>query len=61
MLGVLPGIIGTLQALEALKVLLKLPTQPGRLLRFDAKQGRFEALTVPRDPSCPACGDHTLQ
>lgn len=58
-LGVLPGIIGTLQALEALKLVLGLG-EPlvGRLLAFDALQMRFHELTVRADPGCPLCGTH---
>ncbi|MFZ4577485.1 MAG: molybdopterin-synthase adenylyltransferase MoeB [Myxococcota bacterium] len=62
-LGVLPGIIGTLQALEALKLVLRLG-EPliGRLLAFDALKMRFHELTVRADPGCPLCGTHpTMQ
>jgi molybdopterin/thiamine biosynthesis adenylyltransferase/rhodanese-related sulfurtransferase len=62
-LGVLPGIIGTLQALEALKLVLGIG-EPliGRLLAFDALQMRFHELTVRPDPGCPLCGTHpTIQ
>lgn len=58
-LGVLPGVIGTLQATEALKLLLGIG-EPlfGRLLLFDALELRFRELNVRRDPNCPVCGDH---
>ncbi len=58
-LGVLPGIIGTLQALEAIKWILG-AGEPlvGRLLLFEALRLRFRELTVRRDPSCAVCGDH---
>jgi sulfur-carrier protein adenylyltransferase/sulfurtransferase len=59
-LGVLPGIVGTLQAAEALKLLLRVG-QPlvGRMLIYDALNARFDEITIPRDPSCVSCGsDH---
>jgi len=57
-LGVVPGVIGTLQATEAIKLLLDIG-EPllGRLLVFDALAGEFREIRVPRDPRCPACGD----
>jgi len=58
-LGVLPGIVGTLQATEAIKLLLGIgETLIGRLLMYDALSMRFRELRVPRDPACPICGDH---
>jgi molybdopterin/thiamine biosynthesis adenylyltransferase/rhodanese-related sulfurtransferase len=56
-LGVLPGIIGLLQASEALKLLLDIG-EPlvGRLLCHDALAGTFRELRLPRDPACPGCG-----
>jgi molybdopterin/thiamine biosynthesis adenylyltransferase len=57
-LGVLPGIIGSIQAMEAIKVLLGLgDTLAGRLLAYDALEESFRTFKVPRDPDCPACGD----
>lgn len=58
-LGVLPGIIGTLMAAEALKVLLGVG-EPlvGRLMLYDALQGEFRTFKVARDPRCRWCGDH---
>jgi molybdopterin/thiamine biosynthesis adenylyltransferase len=57
-LGVLPGIVGLIQATEALKLVLGAgETLSGRLLMVDALGTRFEELSVPRDPACPACGD----
>jgi sulfur-carrier protein adenylyltransferase/sulfurtransferase len=55
-LGVVPGIIGLLQAAEALKLLLGIG-EPliGRLLVFDALRASFEEFDVPRDPGCRAC------
>lgn len=57
-LGVLPGIVGSIQALEAIKLLLGLG-EPliGRLLAFDALEESFRTFKVRRDPACPACGD----
>jgi molybdopterin/thiamine biosynthesis adenylyltransferase len=56
-LGVVPGIIGLLQANEAIKLLLGIGTPLlGRLLMFDALGTRFRELALPRDPNCPACG-----
>lgn len=56
-LGVLPGIIGLLQANEAIKLLLEIGTPlVGRLLCFDALAATFRELRLPRDPQCPGCG-----
>jgi sulfur-carrier protein adenylyltransferase/sulfurtransferase len=58
-LGVLPGIIGSLQANEALKIILGAgETLTGRLLLFDALHTTFDEVTVKKDPSCPVCGEH---
>jgi sulfur-carrier protein adenylyltransferase/sulfurtransferase len=58
-LGVLPGIIGLLQATETIKLLLNLgDPMIGRLLTFDALAGEFNELRLYRDPNCPACGEH---
>lgn len=57
-LGVLPGIIGSLQALEAIKLILATgETMAGRLLLFDALKTSFRELTIHRDPDCAVCGD----
>jgi sulfur-carrier protein adenylyltransferase/sulfurtransferase len=57
-LGVLPGIIGSLQANEALKLALGIgETLAGRLLLFDALSTEFSEVSLRRDPSCPVCGD----
>lgn len=58
-LGVLPGIIGLLQATEAIKLLLNIG-EPlvGRLTTYDALSGEFSELRLFRDPNCPACGEH---
>jgi len=56
-LGVLPGIIGSIQAMEAIKLLLGLgDSLSGRLLAYDALEQSFRTFKVPRDPDCPACG-----
>ena len=57
-LGVLPGIIGTIQAAEAIKLILGVgETLAGRLLTLDALTMQFRTLRLRRDPSCPVCGD----
>jgi sulfur-carrier protein adenylyltransferase/sulfurtransferase len=58
-LGVLPGIVGSLQANEALKLALGIG-EPlvGRLLLFDALETQFTEITLRRDPECPVCGDN---
>ena len=57
-LGVLPGIVGSLQAVEALKLILGIG-EPliGRLLLYDALETSFRELRLRRDPACPACGE----
>ncbi len=58
-LGVLPGVIGSLQANEALKLALGIG-EPlvGRLLLFDALSPEFTEVKLRRDPGCPVCGEH---
>jgi molybdopterin/thiamine biosynthesis adenylyltransferase/rhodanese-related sulfurtransferase len=57
-LGVLPGIVGSLQALEAIKLLLGLGDPLiGRLLAYDALETSFRTFKVRRDPTCPTCSD----
>ncbi len=56
-LGVLPGIIGMIQAIETIKLILGLgETLVGRLLHFDALKMKFREFNVRRDPQCPVCG-----
>ena len=56
-LGVLPGIIGSIQAMEAIKVILGIgDTLAGRLLAYDALEESFRTFKVNRDPECAACG-----
>jgi molybdopterin/thiamine biosynthesis adenylyltransferase len=55
-LGVLPGIIGSIQALEAIKLVLGLgDSLSGRLLAYDSLEQSFRTFKVRRDPTCPAC------
>jgi adenylyltransferase/sulfurtransferase len=57
-LGVLPGVIGTIQATEAIKLLTGIgETLAGRLLLYDALRMRVRQIALPRDPACPVCGD----
>lgn len=57
-LGVLPGLLGMIQATEALKILLGIGEVPlGRLLCVDTLRSEFRSLQVPRDPACPVCGE----
>ena len=58
-LGVLPGIVGSIQAMETIKLILG-AGEPlvGRLLLFDALAMRFRELKLKRNPDCPMCGDH---
>jgi sulfur-carrier protein adenylyltransferase/sulfurtransferase len=57
--GVLPGIIGTVQALETIKVLLGIGNPlVGRLLLFDALRLEFRELKLRKNPDCPVCGTH---
>ncbi|HWD20397.1 MAG TPA: molybdopterin-synthase adenylyltransferase MoeB [Verrucomicrobiae bacterium] len=58
-LGVLPGIVGTIQATEILKLALgKGSSLVGRLLLFNALDMKFREVKLRRDPACPICGDH---
>jgi len=60
-LGVVPGIMGMLQANEALKVLLGIgDTLAGRLLLFDALESEFTELKLRRDPNCPVCSTEAV-
>ncbi len=57
-LGVLPGIIGSIQAMEAIKLILGLgDSLAGRILSYDSMEQSFRTFKVRRDPQCPACGD----
>jgi molybdopterin/thiamine biosynthesis adenylyltransferase/rhodanese-related sulfurtransferase len=54
-LGVLPGVIGSMQATEAIKLILGLPTLVGRLALYDALEQTLDHLSVRRSPNCPGC------
>src|SRR5271154_824129 len=58
-LGVLPGVIGVMQSIEAIKLIMGIG-EPllGRLVHFDALKMRFREFKLRRDPSCPVCSDH---
>ena len=60
-LGVLPGLVGTIQATEGIKLILGVG-EPlvGRLLLIDALSMRFRTVKLRKDPSCPACGTHEI-
>src|SRR5438034_1274801 len=58
-LGVLPGVIGTIQATEAVKLIMGIG-EPliGRFLIYDALRMKFRELKLKKDPDCPVCGTH---
>ena len=58
-LGILPGVVGTIQATEAVKLIMGVG-EPlvGRFLVYDALRMRFRELKLRRDPDCPVCGDN---
>lgn len=61
-LGVLPGMVGTIQATEVIKWILGAgDSLVGRLMLVDALTMKFREWKVPRDPDCPVCGDHPTQ
>jgi adenylyltransferase/sulfurtransferase len=61
-LGILPGVIGALQANETVKLLLGIgETLVGKLLLFDALKMRFRELTLKKDPTCPVCSENPTQ
>jgi adenylyltransferase/sulfurtransferase len=58
-LGILPGIIGVIQATEAVKIILGTgESLSGRLLLYDSLGMKFRELKLRRNPECPVCGDH---
>jgi len=60
-LGVLPGVIGSLMAVEALKALLNIGTPlAGTLLHYDALAADLQRFTIHRDPECPGCGEGAI-
>src|SRR3982750_1362986 len=61
-LGILPGLVGTVQATEAIKLILGIGTPlVGRLLLVNALDAQFRSVAVRRDPGCPACGTRELE
>src|SRR5579862_9570338 len=61
-LGVLPGLVGTIQATEAIKLIVGIG-EPliGRLLLVDALTAQFRTVRIRKDPTCPACGTHEIR
>jgi adenylyltransferase/sulfurtransferase len=60
-LGVLPGLVGTIQATEGIKLILGVgESLVGRLLLIDALSMRFRTVKLRKDPNCPACGTHEI-
>ena len=58
MLGVMPGIIGLIEAIETIKILLEIgDTLAGRLIVYEALAGTFTELKLQRNPACPYCAD----
>jgi adenylyltransferase/sulfurtransferase len=58
-LGILPGMIGVIQATEAVKIILGVGTTlKGRLMLYDSLKMQFRELKLRRNPECPVCGDH---
>jgi adenylyltransferase/sulfurtransferase len=58
-LGILPGIIGSIQANEVLKLAAGIgESLVGRLLLYDALEESFTEVALRRDPDCPVCGEH---
>ncbi|CAN5801279.1 molybdopterin-synthase adenylyltransferase MoeB [soil metagenome] len=61
-LGVVPGVMGLLQATEAIKVILRIGDPlVGRLMIWDALDGTFSEVKLRRDPNCPACGENAAR
>ena len=61
-LGVVPGLVGTIQATETIKLLLGLgDTLVGRLLLIDTMTMQFRAISIRKDPECPACGTREIR
>ncbi|BEV72424.1 MULTISPECIES: molybdopterin-synthase adenylyltransferase MoeB [unclassified Paludibacterium] len=55
-LAPLVGVMGSMQAVEAIKLIVGLPAPLGQLTVYDALAGSFRQLRIPRDPDCPVCG-----
>ncbi len=59
--GVLPGLVGTIQAVETIKLILRAgDSLAGRLLMIDTLSMQFRQVRLERDPNCPACGTRTI-
>ncbi|MGI9024816.1 MAG: HesA/MoeB/ThiF family protein [Burkholderiaceae bacterium] len=56
----LTGVIGAMQAAEAIKLVIGLPSLSGRLLLFDARSTHWQTIVLERDPGCPVCGDDAV-
>ena len=56
MFAPVPGVIGTMMAVEALKFLAGLESPRGALRLYEADNGRFHTVKIPKRPDCPACG-----
>lgn len=59
--GVVPGVLGTLQAVEAIKLILGMPTPTGELVLVDLRELGISRIKVPKDENCPACGGGELK
>ncbi|SME91677.1 HesA/MoeB/ThiF family protein [Pseudogulbenkiania subflava] len=60
-LAPLVGVIGSLQAVEAIKLLAGIPVALGRLTLYDALESSFRSMKVPRDPACPVCSGRSAR
>nr|WP_294865998.1 molybdopterin-synthase adenylyltransferase MoeB [uncultured Pseudogulbenkiania sp.] len=60
-LAPLVGVIGSLQAVEAIKLLAGIPVALGRLTLYDALESSFRSMKVPRDPACPVCSGRSVR
>jgi adenylyltransferase/sulfurtransferase len=59
LLGAIPGVIGTLQATEVLKLIIGAGhVLKGELLTYDALEPSFRKITIPKNPACAVCGEH---
>ncbi len=57
----LTGVIGAMQAAEAVKLVVGLPSLSGRLLLFDARAAHWQTIVLERDPRCPVCGNDAVR
>ena len=56
--GALPGVIGSLMAVEVIKYLVGLGQSSQKLIHYDALTGDFRTVKLRRNPACPSCGEH---